>query len=164
MLVRLARGMAYVPQARPPERAGNRLAHSAAVCIDWADAHLVEKSDCRGSRRPLCDGSAFRRAGARKAASSTPKEGGTVAASLSEIELDFSAPLRVTALHVRDAAEHDVALKGELPKAFAAVLKLGVGALAPGAYHLSWTAVGEDGHVMKGAIAFTVVTGQPPAK
>jgi methionine-rich copper-binding protein CopC len=99
-----------------------------------------------------------------KLTSSTPKDGGTVAASLSEIELDFSAPLRVTALHVRDAAEHDVALKGELPKAFAAVLKLGIGALAPGAYHLSWTAVGEDGHVMKGAIAFTVVPGQPPAK
>jgi methionine-rich copper-binding protein CopC len=96
--------------------------------------------------------------------SSTPKNGATVAAGVSEIELAFSAPLRVTVLHVRDTGEHDIVLKGDLPKSFAPVVKLGVGALAPGAYQVSWTAVGEDGHVMKGGIAFTVTASDQPAK
>ena len=99
-----------------------------------------------------------------KLTSSTPKNGSAVVAGLSEIELDFSAPLRVTALHVRDAGEHDVALKGALPQSFAPVVKVGVTALAPGAYQVSWTAVAEDGHVMKGGIAFTVSASEPPAK
>jgi methionine-rich copper-binding protein CopC len=99
-----------------------------------------------------------------KLTSSTPKNGATVATGLAEIELDFSAPLRVTALHVRDAGKHDVALKGELPKSFTLVVKLGVAALAPGAYQVSWTAVSEDGHVAKGEIAFTVSGSGQPAK
>jgi methionine-rich copper-binding protein CopC len=96
--------------------------------------------------------------------SSTPKNGATVAADVSEIELAFSEPLRVTVLHVRDAGEHDVVLKGELPKSFTPVVTLGIGALAPGGYQVSWTAVSEDGHVMKGGIAFTVSTSGQPAK
>lgn len=99
-----------------------------------------------------------------KLTASTPKDGSTVAVGLSELELAFSAPLRVTAVHLRDAAEHDVALTSELPKAFAAVLKLGIAALAPGAYKVTWTAVGEDGHVMKGAFGFSVAPGEAPAK
>ena len=96
--------------------------------------------------------------------SSTPKNGATVAIGLAEIELDFSAPLRVTVLHVRDAGEHDVALKGELPKSFAPIVKLGVAALVPGGYQVSWTAVSEDGHVVKGGIAFTVSGSGQPSK
>jgi copper resistance protein C len=99
-----------------------------------------------------------------KLTSSTPKDGATVAAGVSEIELDFSVPLRVTVLHVRGAGEHDVALKGELPKSFAPIVKLGVATLAPGGYQVSWTAVSEDGHVVKGAIAFTVSGSDQPAQ
>lgn len=99
-----------------------------------------------------------------KLTSSAPKNGSTVAAGLSEIELDFSAPLRITALHVRAAGEPDVAIKGELPQSFAPVIKVGIAALAPGAYQVSWTAVAEDGQVMKGEIAFTVGASEQPAK
>lgn len=96
-----------------------------------------------------------------KLTSSTPANGGTVAAGLSQIELNFSAPLRVTVFHVRDDNKKDVALNGELPQSFAPAVKLGVAALAPGHYQATWTAVAEDGHVMKGEIAFTVDAGEP---
>jgi methionine-rich copper-binding protein CopC len=99
-----------------------------------------------------------------KMKSSTPKDGSTVAAGLSEIELNFSKPLRLSVVHVRDASKHDVPLRGELPKAFTAVAKINVDGLTPGAYEVSWTAVAEDGHVMKGTFAFSVKADAPPAK
>ena len=34
--------------------------------------------------------------------------------------------------------------------------KVGIEALTAGAYEVSWTAVSEDGHVMKGHFGFTV--------
>ena len=99
-----------------------------------------------------------------KLMSSVPKDGSTVAAGLTQIELNFSAPPRVTVMHVSDAAQHDVATRGELPKSFASVVKFNVDALTPGAYKVSWTGVAEDGHVMKGGIAFSVKASEQPTK
>jgi methionine-rich copper-binding protein CopC len=99
-----------------------------------------------------------------KMTSSTPKDGSTVAAGLSQIELNFSHPLRLSVVHVRDATKHDVPLRSELPKAFAAVVKINVDGLTPGAYEVSWTAVADDGHVMKGTFAFSVKADALPAK
>ncbi len=99
-----------------------------------------------------------------KMKSSTPKDGSTVAAGLSEIELNFSHPLRLSVVHVRDVNKHDVPLKTELPTALAPVAKINVDGLAPGSYEVSWTAVAEDGHVMKGTFAFSVKADAPPAK
>ena len=99
-----------------------------------------------------------------KMTASKPAEHSTVAAGLSEIELNFSKPLRLSMVHVRDASKHDVALKGALPTAFGPVFKLSTDALTPGSYEVSWTAVAEDGHVMKGAFAFSVKGGAPPTK
>lgn len=91
-----------------------------------------------------------------KMTASKPADGSTVAAGLSEIELTFSKPLRLSMVHVRDASKHDVALKGALPTAFGPVAKLNTEALTPGSYDVTWTAVAEDGHVMKGSFAFSV--------
>ena len=91
-----------------------------------------------------------------KMTASKPADGSTVTAGLSEIELNFSKPLRLSVVHVRDASKHDVALKGALPTAFGPVFKLSTDALTPGSYEVLWTAVAEDGHVMKGALAFSV--------
>jgi hypothetical protein len=99
-----------------------------------------------------------------KMTTSTPKDGSTVAPGLSEIELDFSKPLRLSVVHVRDASKQDVPLKSKLPTACAPVVKINVDALTPGSYEVSWTAVAEDGHVMKGAFAFSVKADAPPAK
>lgn len=99
-----------------------------------------------------------------KMTASTPKDGSTVAAGLSQIELNFSKPLRLSVVHVRDANKHDITLKSTLPATFAAVVKIHVDSLTPGSYEVAWTAVAEDGHVMKGTFAFSVKADAPPAK
>ena len=99
-----------------------------------------------------------------KMTASKPADGSTVAAGLSEIELSFSKPLRLSMVHVRDAAQHDVPLKSKLPTPLASAVKVGVESLAPGSYQVSWTAVAEDGHVMKGTFAFAVKADAPPSK
>ena len=99
-----------------------------------------------------------------KMTASTPKDGSTVAAGLSQIELNFSQPLRLSMVHVRDAAQHEVPLKSELPAPLASVVQIDVESLTPGSYQVSWTAVAEDGHVMKGTFAFSVTADVPPAK
>lgn len=91
-----------------------------------------------------------------KMTTSTPVDGSTVAAGVSEIELNFSKPLRLSMVHVRDASKHDVALKSALPVAFGTAVKLSTETLTPGSYEVTWTAVAEDGHVMKGAFTFSV--------
>ena len=87
---------------------------------------------------------------------SKPADGSTVAVGLSEIELNFSKPLRLSMVHVRDASKHEVALKSALPATFGPAFKLSTEALTPGSYEVTWTAVAEDGHVMKGAFTFSV--------
>jgi len=97
---------------------------------------------------------------------SVPEDGATVPAGLSEIELRFSHPMRMTLVRVHRAADDQgVAVNGALPKAFSDAAKVSIEALTDGAYDVSWTAVSEDGHVMKGHFAFTVSgSTAPPAQ
>ena len=97
-----------------------------------------------------------------KMTASTPKDGSTVAAGLSQIELNFSQPLRLSMVHVRNANKHDIALKSALPTPLASAVKINVESLTPGSYQVSWTAVAEDGHVMKGTFVFSVEAAAPP--
>ena len=98
-----------------------------------------------------------------KMVASVPKDGTTVAAGLSEIELSFSKPMRLTLVRVHPLkGGDDVIVSGALPKAFGDAAKVTVGALAAGAYAVSWTAVAEDGHVMKGSFAFVVAAPSAP--
>jgi methionine-rich copper-binding protein CopC len=96
---------------------------------------------------------------------SVPEDGATVPAGLSHIEMKFSHPMRLALLRVRRAADdQEVVIKGGLPKTFAAAAKVTVDALPPGAYHVTWTAISEDGHVAKGQFAFTVSAAAAPAQ
>jgi len=100
-----------------------------------------------------------------KMTKSVPEDGATVPAGLTEIEMRFSNPMRLTLVRVhRSADNQDVALKGALPNAFIDAAKVSVDALTAGAYDVSWTAVSEDGHVMKGHFAFTVSGSPAPAQ
>jgi copper resistance protein C len=100
-----------------------------------------------------------------KMKSSVPADGATVAAGLSQIEMTFSHPMRLTLVRLHRADDDkNVALKGPLPKAFADAAKVPVDALQAGAYNVSWTAVSEDGHVMKGHFAFTVSGADAPTQ
>jgi methionine-rich copper-binding protein CopC len=93
---------------------------------------------------------------------SVPKDGAVAPAGLSEIEMSFSKPLRLTVVHVMQATERkEIPLASELPKSFVSSAKLAVGALTKGAYEVTWTAVADDGHVMNGSFKFSVSEAQP---
>ena len=95
---------------------------------------------------------------------SVPKAGATVPAGLSEIELSFSKPLRLTVVHVMRAAEHqEITVTSGPPKSFASSAKLTVDPLPAGPYEVSWTAVADDGHVMSGSFKFSVGDAQQAA-
>ena len=97
-----------------------------------------------------------------KMTESTPADGASVAGAVSEIQLKFSHPMRLTLVKVhRDDDDADLSLKSPLPKAFTSSAKLDVEPLGAGAYEVRWTAVSEDGHVMKGHFGFTVNAGSP---
>jgi methionine-rich copper-binding protein CopC len=99
-----------------------------------------------------------------KMVASVPEDGATVASGLSEIALLFSKPLRLTLVRVhRGTDDKNIPLANALPTAFAASAKVTVAALPEGDYDVSWIAVAEDGHVMKGSFAFTVAATHEPA-
>jgi methionine-rich copper-binding protein CopC len=88
---------------------------------------------------------------------SVPKDGEIVSAGLSEIQLQFSKPLRLTLIHVRRVEDQtDIPTSSELPKSFADFAKIAVDALQAGSYEVTWTAVSNDGHVIKGSFTFSV--------
>lgn len=94
--------------------------------------------------------------GHAKMVTSVPNDGATVAAGLSEIQLDFSKPMRLTVVRVMFAKDQrDIPLKGPLPTAFVKSAKLALEPLPAGAYEVSWTAVADDGHVMNGGFKFS---------
>lgn len=88
---------------------------------------------------------------------SMPKDGATVPSPLSEIALNFSHPMRLTLVSVIHAGDDkQIPLTSALPKTAEKSAKIAIDPLAAGSYTVSWTGVGEDGHVMKGTFAFSV--------
>ena len=88
---------------------------------------------------------------------SVPKDGETVTAGLSEIQLQFSKPLRLTLIHVRRVDDQkEIRVSSKLPTSFVDSAKVAVDVLQAGSYKVFWTAVSKDGHVMKGSFAFSV--------
>ena len=62
---------------------------------------------------------------------SIPKDGETVAAGLSEIQLQFSKSLRLTLIRVRHVEDQtEIAVRSELPKSFVDSAKIAVDALS----------------------------------
>lgn len=95
--------------------------------------------------------------GHAKMVTSAPNDGATVPAGLSEIQLDFSKPMRLTVVRVMLAKDlRDIPMKGALPSAFVKSAKVALEPLPAGAYEVSWTAVADDGHVMSGGFKFSV--------
>lgn len=102
-----------------------------------------------------------------KMTASNPKDGATVPSGLTEIDLNFSKPLRLTLVHVMRAAQQkEVPVTSELPKSFVKAAKLAIEALPTGPYEVSWTAVADDAHVVSGSFKFLVSDAKqaPPAQ
>jgi len=88
--------------------------------------------------------------------SSQPAAGGTVAAPVKEIVLEFGGDVRLTALALADASGKQKKL-ADIPTEIAKKFTLAVREdLAPGDYVATWRAVGADTHVVTGEIKFSV--------
>ena len=88
---------------------------------------------------------------------SDPADGAILVGSPRTINLTFSEPCRITSLRLLDASGQERPLRradsrGMVLNASAAP----TASLAPGDYRLEWRAMGDDGHVMSGAVRFTV--------
>jgi methionine-rich copper-binding protein CopC len=91
--------------------------------------------------------------------SSTPKEGSTVTAAPSSIELKFSEAVRVTALSIQKGEEKPRPLS-PLPDKPTEKVSVAVPALDPGKYAVNYRVVSDDNHIMAGTLHFTVSASQ----
>jgi methionine-rich copper-binding protein CopC len=78
-----------------------------------------------------------------------------------QIVLTFSEAARITAMSLQREGEEPRKLT-PLPAEMAARITVPLPKLLPGKYTLSWRVVGDDGHVVPGALHFTVL-GSPAA-
>jgi LPXTG-motif cell wall-anchored protein len=99
--------------------------------------------------------------------SSSPADGDAVTASPSEIVLTFSAALdpKKSSIVLKDATGSKLATAGVDP-AKKTVMRMTPPVLTPGEYEIDWTSVATDGDLLRGKVAFTVLTlsaTEPPA-
>ena len=89
--------------------------------------------------------------------SSDPADGAVLNASPRALNLAFTEECRVTALRLLDESgrEQQVRREGGRTASSRASATLAT-PLRPGAYRIEWRAMGDDGHVMSGAVRFAV--------
>jgi methionine-rich copper-binding protein CopC len=85
-----------------------------------------------------------------------PADNSVLASPPSQIMLHFSEPTKLTALSIQKDADKEPKSISPLPKEASAALSVPVAALEPGKYVVNWRVVGNDSHVMSGALHFTV--------
>lgn len=90
-----------------------------------------------------------------KLTSSVPAEGATVRV-LSEVRLEFSTVVKLTAVKLEDDAGSEMAL-GPIPGGMAAAFSIALDeSPAPGKYVLTWRSVSADAHIVSGEVHFSV--------
>jgi methionine-rich copper-binding protein CopC len=85
---------------------------------------------------------------------STPAAGSVVTTAPKEIELLFKTPVRLTRLTIEQKGQAKQQLKAPAEASRRVVAP--APKLSPGEYIVTWTAVGQDGHVVSGTVAFSV--------
>src|SRR5229473_5953013 len=86
---------------------------------------------------------------------SSPADGSVITTSPSNLVLNFSEAARLTALSIQKGSEPEQKLK-PLPTTAAQQISVPLPALTPGTYSVSWRVVSDDGHMMSGALHFTL--------
>jgi methionine-rich copper-binding protein CopC len=107
----------------------------------------------------LITGSASAHAHLQKA---TPADGSTLTASPPALELTFTQAAQLTALWIQKNQDPKEPIKG-LPTTPDTTVRVALPALTPGAYTVTWLVLAADGHVMPGALHFTISTTQTSA-
>ena len=78
-----------------------------------------------------------------------------------QVVLTFSEAARITSMTLQREGEEPHKLT-PLPAEVAARITVPLPRLSPGKYTLSWRVVGDDGHIVPGALHFTVVESAAP--
>jgi methionine-rich copper-binding protein CopC len=86
---------------------------------------------------------------------SSPADGSVIATSPSNLVLNFSEAARLTALSIQRGEEPQQNLK-PLPTTAAQQISVPLPPLTPGTYSVKWRVVSDDGHMMAGALHFTL--------
>ena len=86
---------------------------------------------------------------------SSPADDSVIATSPSNLVLNFSEAARLTALSIQKGEEPKQDLK-PLPTTAARQVSIPLPPLTPGTYSVNWRVVSDDGHVMGGALHFTL--------
>jgi methionine-rich copper-binding protein CopC len=86
---------------------------------------------------------------------SSPSDGSVITTSPSNLVLNFSEASRVTALSIQKGDEPKQDLK-PLPTTTAQQISVPLPPLTPGTYSINWRVASDDGHVMSGALHFTL--------
>src|SRR6266852_7011174 len=86
---------------------------------------------------------------------SSPADGSVITTSPANLVLNFSEAARLTALSIQKGSEPEQKLK-PLPTTAAQQISVPLPPLTPGTYSVNWRVVSDDGHVMSGALHFTL--------
>ncbi|MDE0002623.1 MAG: copper resistance protein CopC [Rhodospirillaceae bacterium] len=87
--------------------------------------------------------------------SSAPADDAVETAAPEVIALSFSTEVRLTGLSLKDAAGTAIDL-GSIPTATQQAFEIPAPVLQPGAYRVTWRAVGADFHIVSGEFRFEV--------
>ena len=93
---------------------------------------------------------------------SSPADNSVITSTPSNLVLNFSEAARLTALSLQKDNEPKQSMK-PLPTAAAHQISVPLPLLTPGLYAVIWRVVADDGHVMSGALHFTLGPGNPAA-
>lgn len=85
-----------------------------------------------------------------------PADNAVLADPPANLMLHFSAATRLTALSLQKEGEKEAKSVGPLPKEASKAITVPLEPLSPGKYTVNWRVVGNDNHVMNGALHFTV--------
>jgi methionine-rich copper-binding protein CopC len=88
---------------------------------------------------------------------SSPADNSVITTPPSTLVLNFSEAARLTALSIQKGSESPQKLKPP-PTAAAQQISVPLPQLTPGTYSVSWRVVSDDGHMMSGALHFTLAT------
>jgi methionine-rich copper-binding protein CopC len=86
---------------------------------------------------------------------SSPADNSVITTSPSNLVLDFSEAARLTALSIQKGSEPEQKLK-PLPTTAAQQISVPLPPLTPGTYSVIWRVLSDDGHMMSGALHFTL--------
>lgn len=88
-------------------------------------------------------------------ASSYPKNGAAISVPISHVEVNFSKPMKLIGLKMKDASGKPVAIDFKRSKTSGTHFTVPTPNLEKGSYKVAWKAMGSDGHLVKGAFGFT---------